>query len=80
MVYLSHSSNMRLKPRVILGRNVCQVRQARTMTQDELAEHADIDRRYVQRIEAGTANPGIDVMSRIRDALGCTWNELTKGI
>ena len=50
------------------------------MTQDELSEHADIDRRYVQRIEAGTANPGIDVMARIREALKCSWDDLIKGI
>ena len=71
---------MSLKPRVILGRNVCRLRQQREMTQDELAEHADIDRRYVQRIEAGTANPGVDIIARIRCALGCGWGELIKGI
>ena len=71
---------MPLKPRVILGRNVCRLRQLSKMTQDELSEHADIDRRYVQRIEAGTANPGIDVMARIREALKCSWDDLIKGI
>ena len=71
---------MRLKPRVLLGRNVCRLRQQRQMTQDELAEYAEIDRRYVQRIEAGTANPGIDIIARIRSALVCSWDELIKGI
>lgn len=50
------------------------------MTQDALAERAEIDRRYVQRIEAGTANPGVDVLARIRHALGCSWDALVKGI
>ena len=35
----------------------------RGLTQDDLAERAEIDRRYVQRIEAGTANPGIGQFS-----------------
>ena len=42
----------------------------RGLTQDDLAGLAEIDRRYVQRIEAGTANPGIDLICRIREALG----------
>jgi len=50
------------------------------MTQDGLAERAEIDRRYVQRIEAGTANPGVDIIARLRSALGCSWDEIIKGI
>jgi transcriptional regulator with XRE-family HTH domain len=46
------------------------------MTQERLAEKVAIDRRYVQRIERGTANPGIDVLTRLKSAFGCTWDEL----
>jgi len=67
-------------PRVIIGRNVCRLRQQRNMTQEDLAEGAEIDRRYVQRIEAGTANPGFDIVARVRRALDCTWDELLKGV
>ena len=49
----------------------------RGLTRDDLAE---IDRRYVQRIEAGTANPGIDVISRVREALRASWDELLRGL
>ena len=52
----------------------------RGLTQDDLAGLAEIDRRYVQRIEAGTANPGIDVICRVRDALRATWDEMLRGI
>jgi len=78
-VYLSHRlcmSPKHPKPRIILGRNVCRLRLKSEMTQEELAEHANIDRRYVQRIEAGTANPGIDIIDRIRIAFRCGWEEL----
>jgi transcriptional regulator with XRE-family HTH domain len=67
-------------PRVILGKNVNRLRTARGLTQDQLAEGAEIDRRYVQRIEAGTANPGIDVLIRLRRALDCSWEELLAGV
>lgn len=52
----------------------------RGMTQDDLAGLAEIDRRYVQRIEAGTANPGIDVICRVREALGASWDEVLRGL
>lgn len=52
----------------------------RGMTQDDLAGLAEIDRRYVQRIEAGTANPGIDVICRVREALGASWDEVLRGV
>ena len=52
----------------------------RGLTQDDLAGLAEIDRRYVQRIEAGTANPGIDVICRVREALSASWDELLRGL
>ena len=67
-------------PRTVLGRNINRLRMERGLTQDDLAERAEIDRRYVQRIEAGTANPGIDVICRLRDALHASWAELLRGV
>ena len=52
----------------------------RGLTQDDLAEQAEIDRRYVQRIEAGTANPGIDIICQIREALRASWDEMLLGL
>ena len=72
---------MEIPSRILLGRNVCRIRQRRrNLTQEKLAELAEIDRRYVQRIEAGTANPGFDVVVRLRRALKCTWKDLLKGM
>lgn len=71
---------MRPPPRAILGKNVNRLRAQRGLTQDDLAELAEIDRRYVQRIEAGTANPGVDVIFRIRQALKASWDELLRGL
>ncbi|HWB02950.1 MAG TPA: helix-turn-helix transcriptional regulator [Verrucomicrobiales bacterium] len=65
-----------MSPRKALGRNVSRLRHSAGMTQERLAEAVEIDRRYVQRIERGTANPGIDVLARMKSAFGCSWNEL----
>jgi len=50
------------------------------LTQEQLAEKADVSRRYVQMIEAGQYAPTIDVASRLRTALGAEWDELLKGL
>lgn len=62
--------------RSILGQNVTRLRAVRRLTQERLAELVEVDRRYIQRIEAGTANPGIDVLSRLKKALGVSWTRL----
>ena len=45
------------------------------MTQNTLTEKAAIDRRYVQRIETGTSNPGVEVVARLRKAFKCSWED-----
>ena len=50
------------------------------MTQEKLAEKADISRRYVQLIEAGQYVPTIEVASRLRKAFGVLWDELMRGL
>ena len=50
------------------------------MTQEALAEKADISRRYLQQIEAGQMNPTVKVVSRLRKALRCLWDDLLRGV
>ena len=71
---------MALLVRQIFGKNVNRLRMALELTQEDLADHAQIDRRQLQRIEAGTANPGVEMIARIRKALDCSWEELFSGI
>ena len=75
-----HVEKIRPPPRAILGKNVNRLRTQSGMTQDDLAGLAEIDRRHVQRIEAGTANPGIDVICRLRQALQASWDDLLQGL
>ncbi len=65
---------------MIFGRNVNRLRLRRQLTQDDLAESAQIDRRYVQRIENGTANPGLEIICRVKTALRVSWAELLRGV
>ena len=69
---------MTLKPsaKELLGQNVNRLRQLRGLTQEGLAAAAQVDRRYVQRIEAGTGNPGVEVLTQLKQALRCRWEEL----
>jgi len=50
------------------------------MTQEALAERADLDRTYISDIERGLRNPGILNVVRIAKALGTTAADLLRGI
>ena len=71
---------MSIKSLVTFGKNVHRLRKQRNMTQEKLAEYADISVRYLQRIETGTANPGIHVVYRIHCALKCKWEALLQDV
>ena len=74
--FSSHTHGLESNRRIILGQNVIRLRGVRGLTQERLAELVDVDRRYIQRIEAGTANPGIDVLARLKLALAVSWTRL----
>ena len=50
------------------------------MTQEALAEKADISHRYLQSLEAGQKQPSVNVVAQLRLALKCSWDELLKGM
>lgn len=70
------------KPRALtpwlkrVGDNIRRERIARGMTQQQLAEFADLNIRNVQRIEAGELDLLLTTTVRIRKALGCTLERL----
>lgn len=59
-----------------LGANVRRLRAQRELTQEQLAEAADIDVRHVQRIEAGKSNAQLDTLCVLAAALGTVPAEL----
>jgi transcriptional regulator with XRE-family HTH domain len=64
--------------RNIVGANVRRLRQAKGLTQEELAFRAEIDLTYVGGIERGRRNPSLIVMARIADALSVKLTDLLK--
>jgi transcriptional regulator with XRE-family HTH domain len=65
---------------ISLGRNLRQARERKELTQEKLAEIAEIDPTYVSGIERGLRNPGIKNVARLAKALGITTAELCKGV
>jgi transcriptional regulator with XRE-family HTH domain len=63
-----------------LGKNVRSAREKNELTQEKLAEIAELDPTYVSGIERGIRNPGIKNVAKIAKALGITISELCKGV
>jgi DNA-binding XRE family transcriptional regulator len=61
---------------VRFGSNLRRERTARKITQERLAELADLNIRTVQKIEAGKVNILITTAIRLQEALGCAWDKL----
>jgi len=59
-----------------LAANIRRERSAKNLTQEKLAELADLHLRSVQKIEAGQINLLITTVFRIKRALKCSWDKL----
>lgn len=62
---------MQKRPSVeaIFGKVLRQMREERGLTQEKMAELAEIDRTYIYRLENGLRSPSLDVIFRVADAL-----------
>lgn len=63
-------------PHVALGRAVRLRREEMGLTQEALADVADLDPTSIRGVERGIANPTWDVADRIARALGLALHEL----
>jgi transcriptional regulator with XRE-family HTH domain len=52
------------------GRRVRQLRHAKGLSQEGLADRADIHRTYIGGIERGERNPTLTMIMRLAEALG----------
>ncbi len=62
------------------GQGVRIQRDAKSLSQEALAEKAGLDRTYISDIERGTRNPGIKNVVRLAKALGITTAKLVEGV
>jgi transcriptional regulator with XRE-family HTH domain len=60
----------------VFGDNVRRERCAQGLTQDQLAERAEISTRNLQKVEAGELNILFTTIVRIQLALKCAWKKL----
>ena len=62
--------------RDVLALNLKRLRADRGLSQEDLADRADIDRTYISSLERSVYAAGIDVVDRLAKALGVTAAEL----
>ena len=62
------------------GLRLRQCREARSLTQERLAEKAGLDQTYISGIERGLRNPGIKNVVRLAKALGLHTTNLLEGV
>jgi transcriptional regulator with XRE-family HTH domain len=60
------------------GQRVRSVREAQGVTQEKLAELAEVDRTYVSMIERGKRHPTLEVAERICASLGMRLSEMIR--
>ena len=65
---------------VAFGRNVARIRAERGLSQDKLAEKADLDRTFISGVERGVRNPGIKTVLKIAKGLNASVADLCKGV
>ena len=59
-----------------VGDNVRRERKLAKLTQEKLAELAELAPRVVQKIEAGQITILVSTLRRLRRAIGCTYEKL----
>jgi transcriptional regulator with XRE-family HTH domain len=64
----------------MLGENIRSARKQANLSQEKLAEKAELNPAYVSEVERGQENISVDALMRIASALGTTLNNLTRGI
>lgn len=53
-----------------LGRRIAKLRKARGLTQYALAKEAAVSREYIRKLEAGTSDPTVGMVTKLAKALG----------
>ena len=61
-----------MRAQALVARNLRRLRVNRSLSQENLAADAGIDRTYVSRLERGLENPTVGLLEQLADALGST--------
>lgn len=63
-----------------MGENIRTARMRTGLTQEQLAEKADLARNYVGNVERAEYRITLEALARIAEALDTTIHDLTKGL
>ena len=62
-----------------LGKEIRELRRKRGLTQEKLAELADVSVPYISHLERGTKKPSLAVLIRLAEGLDVTVDRLLSG-
>ena len=63
-----------------LGRRIKTLRRENGLTQAKLALMINVEQSYLSKLELGSRNPSLSMLSKIADAFGITLSELFSGL
>jgi transcriptional regulator with XRE-family HTH domain len=66
-----------MNERALVARSLRRIRVRQSISQEKLAADAEVDRSYLGGLERRDANPTVDLLDRIADALSVTITELS---
>ena len=55
--------------KTLIGKRIKELRRSKYLSQEQLAEKADINSKYLSRMERGTENPTLDMLMKLSNAL-----------
>ncbi|MBZ9897281.1 helix-turn-helix domain-containing protein [Mesorhizobium sp. BR1-1-6] len=64
--------------RKLVGRNLSRIRKAAGLTQEAVAERANLSQQYVSGLESGKRNPTVETLLVLAQALGVSHLDLVK--
>jgi transcriptional regulator with XRE-family HTH domain len=77
---LDDDPSVKNDPLELLGSRIREKRKSIGWTQEDLADHAQIDRSYIGGVERGQRNVTFNVLCQLCRALRCDVASLTEGI
>ena len=72
--------NHKDEPLKLLGQKIRELRKERTLSQEEFADRAGLDRSYIGQIERGDRNLSFSNLYKIATAFDLTISEFLEGI
>jgi transcriptional regulator with XRE-family HTH domain len=58
-----------METKKLIGMRIKELRRRQHLSQEQLAEKADINSKYLSRMERGTENPTLDMLIKLSNAL-----------